>query len=307
MVAAFRDVHRHGVAATLHDDDALDRRRAFQGLVGDLLERHDLAPAVPAVGGDEQFRFLIVDAVAQRLGAEAAEDDAVHGADARAGQHGDRQFGNERQVDRDAVALLHAERLQDVRELAHLPVEVEVRERAALTGFAFPDERGLVAARPPDVAVDAVDADVEPAADEPFRVGGCQSSTASHGRDHSSSPANFAQNASDRARPRHRWPRPARARRRETRATAQTCDPPAAGRRSRRASWGRSWRNNTTLGLQFGQQVGSVRPTEGRGPIRLASGIVNQGGSNCGSGDGEASGPRSERRDCTPQRSNSRD
>ncbi len=139
-------------------------------LVGHLLERHDLAAAVAAVGGDEQRRLRVVDAIAQRLGAEAAEDDAVDGADARAREHRDRELGHERQVERDAVALLHAERLQDVGELAHLAVEVEVGQRAAVARLAFPDERGLVAARRANVAVEAVGADVELAADEPLRV-----------------------------------------------------------------------------------------------------------------------------------------
>ena len=42
---------------------------------------------------------------AQALGAEAAEDDRVHGAEARDGEHGDDGLGDHRQVDRDAVAL----------------------------------------------------------------------------------------------------------------------------------------------------------------------------------------------------------
>ena len=45
------DRHRAGAAA-LHDDDVLDRRRAGERFVGDLLERHDLAAAIAAVGGD---------------------------------------------------------------------------------------------------------------------------------------------------------------------------------------------------------------------------------------------------------------
>ena len=61
--------------AALDDDDVLDRRRVFQRLVGHLLERHDLAAAVAAVRGDEQLALRVVDAIAQRFGAEAAEDD----------------------------------------------------------------------------------------------------------------------------------------------------------------------------------------------------------------------------------------
>ena len=57
---------------------------------------------------------------------EAAEDDRVRRADAGAGEHGDRHLGHHRHVDRDAVARLDAERLQDVGELAHLAVQLLV-------------------------------------------------------------------------------------------------------------------------------------------------------------------------------------
>ena len=63
------------------------RGRAGERLVGDRLERHDAAAAVAAVGGDQHLGLRVVDPVAQRLGAEAAEDDGVHRADAGAGQH----------------------------------------------------------------------------------------------------------------------------------------------------------------------------------------------------------------------------
>jgi hypothetical protein len=65
-----------------------------------------------AIGGDQQTARRVVDAIAQRLGAEAAEHDAVHGADPRAGEHRDGELGNERQVDRDAIAFANAERFQ---------------------------------------------------------------------------------------------------------------------------------------------------------------------------------------------------
>ena len=71
---------------------------------------------------------------------------------------------------RDAIAALDAERLQHVGELADLPIQVEVGQRAPIARLAFPDDRRLVPPRPADVAVDAVDAGVERAADEPLRV-----------------------------------------------------------------------------------------------------------------------------------------
>ena len=161
----------NGLAGSaLHDDDVLDRRRVLQGLVGDSLELHDVAAAIAAVGRDEQARLLIVDAIAQRFGAEAAEDDAVHGADARAGEHRDGQLRDERQVDRDAIALADPQRLEHVGELADLAVQLPVRDGAPVAGLALPDDRGLVATPAADVPVQAVHARVERAADEPLRV-----------------------------------------------------------------------------------------------------------------------------------------
>ena len=98
----------------LDDDDVFDRRRVGQRLVGDLFQWHDLSASISAISSDEQPRLRVVDAIAQRFGAEPAEDDAVDGADARAGEHRDGQLGHERHVDGDAIALLDAERLQNV-------------------------------------------------------------------------------------------------------------------------------------------------------------------------------------------------
>ena len=171
VVAALLDVHREARRLiALDDDDVADRRRVLQRLVGHLLERHQLAASIAAVGRDQHRALRVVDAIAQRLGAEPAEHDAVHGAEAGAGQHGDGQLGDQRQVERDAIALLHAEPAQHVRERVHVAVEIEVGERAAVAGLAFPDDRRLVAARRADVAIQAVGRDVEAAAAEPLRV-----------------------------------------------------------------------------------------------------------------------------------------
>jgi hypothetical protein len=112
----------------------------------------------------------IVHAIAQRVGAESAEHDAVRRADARTREHRDCQLGHERHIDGDAIALLYAERLQHIRKRADLAIEIEVRQRAAIAGLPFPDEGGLVAARRSNVTIDAIDRHVDLAADEPFRM-----------------------------------------------------------------------------------------------------------------------------------------
>ena len=119
VVAALLHVHREARRRSrCTTTTCADRRRVLQRLVGHLLERHELAAAIAAVGGDQHRALRVVDAVAQRLGAEAAEDHGVHGADAGAGQHRDGQLGDQRHVERDAVALLHAEPVQHVARTA---------------------------------------------------------------------------------------------------------------------------------------------------------------------------------------------
>ena len=152
------------------DDHDLLHIAALEGFVDGGLERVGLAAAEAAVGGDHQLRPGVVDAVAQRLGGEAAEDDAVGRADPRAGQHRHGQLGNHRHVERHAVALRDAEALQHVGELADLPVQLAEGQHARVAGLAFPDDGGLVA--PPgcfslQVPIEAVVGDVELATDEP--------------------------------------------------------------------------------------------------------------------------------------------
>ena len=116
-------------------DDAPSRRSArLRGrLVHRGLERHDVAAAPGAVLGEHDLGLAVVDAVAQRVGCEAAEHDAVGRADARAGQHADRDLGHHAHVDGDAIALLYAEAAQRGRERDDLPVELAVGEGAVVS------------------------------------------------------------------------------------------------------------------------------------------------------------------------------
>ena len=106
----------------------------------------------------------------ERLRGEPAEDHRVGRADPGAGQHRDRQLGDHRHVDRDAVALADAQLEQRVGRLGALAHQVRVRQRAGVAGLADPVVGHLVAEAALDVAVDAVVGDVELAAREPLRV-----------------------------------------------------------------------------------------------------------------------------------------
>ena len=141
------------------------RRR--ERLVDVRLERNALAAANAFVGRDHDGGGAVGDATRQRIGREAAEHDRVNRADARAREHRHGGLGNHRQVDRDAIALLHAEAAQRVGELADALVQLAIGDARRLVRIvAFVDERGLVAARR-QVTVEAVVGDVELAVVEP--------------------------------------------------------------------------------------------------------------------------------------------
>ena len=79
--------------------------------------------------------------------------------------------GNHAHVDPDRRPLANAELLQPVRETNDVTLEIRERDRAALVlGLALPVVRDLAAVARLDVAVDAVEADVELAAEVPLRV-----------------------------------------------------------------------------------------------------------------------------------------
>ena len=150
----------------------------FQGPVDIFLERYDRPATEAAVGGDHQFRFAVLDAVGYRLGAESAEHHRMDRADAGASQHGDRRLRHHGQIDQNAIAFADSVLLEHIGEAANFLVQLPVGQSAffsgftGLGGFAFPKNRRLVGSFGLEVPVEAVDADVDLAAEEPFGVGG---------------------------------------------------------------------------------------------------------------------------------------
>src|SRR5690606_23878143 len=129
-----------------HDEHALHTGALGHRLVHGRLERVGRTAAEAAVGGDDQLGVGVVDTALQRRCGESAEHDRVDRADARAGQHRDRQLGDHRQVDRYAVALADAQLRQRVRGLAHLPLQIGVGDGATVAfGLALPVVGDLVA------------------------------------------------------------------------------------------------------------------------------------------------------------------
>ncbi len=160
--------HVHCGTGAAHDDHRRDPAGFIGGGVRIGLERDLAAAAHALVGGDEHARFAVLDAAGERIGREAAEHYGMNGADARASEHGVGRFGNHREINGDAVALLDAALLQDVSEAAHFRVQFLIGDLLVVLGVvAFPDDGDLLAALL-QVAVDAVVSRVGLAVLEPF-------------------------------------------------------------------------------------------------------------------------------------------
>ena len=95
----------------------------------------------------------------------------MRGPDSGTCEHRDGRLGNHRQVDGDAVALLHSQILERVREARHLGVQLGVGEGTGVTRLPLPDQRGLGAAWPVEVAIEAVVGGVQPSTHKPPRMG----------------------------------------------------------------------------------------------------------------------------------------
>ena len=90
-----RTMQRSGFDSTIVD------RRVEKRLVGD-----DAPGLDPARGGDDDLRLRVLDPARELVRGEAAEDDGMDRADARAREHRDDRFRDHRHVDDHPVAAL---------------------------------------------------------------------------------------------------------------------------------------------------------------------------------------------------------
>ncbi len=120
-----------------------------------------LAAAQPFVGGDHRDRAAIGDAAGEALGRKAAEHHGMNGADPRTGEHCRRGLGDHRHIDHHPVAAPDPALEQEVGEAAGLVEQFAIADVAAGAGFiGFENQRGLVA-MVGDVAVEAIDRQIE--------------------------------------------------------------------------------------------------------------------------------------------------
>ena len=90
VVAPF--LHRHVVAGAADDEALPDPGRVRHRRVRGLLQRDRAAAPPGLVLSDQDLAAHVVRAVGERVGGEAAEDDGVRRAEARARQHRDREL-----------------------------------------------------------------------------------------------------------------------------------------------------------------------------------------------------------------------
>ena len=150
----------------LPGDDVLDGWSLADGLFHGLSHREARAAPQRVVGGDDDLRLRVAQALDDGRRREAGEERHLHGADVRAGVRGDRNLRAHGQVDGHAVARLDAEADEALGEPCHVARELregQLAPRAVLTGEDRADARG-VALGPP---VHAVPRDRQRRAGEP--------------------------------------------------------------------------------------------------------------------------------------------
>ena len=106
-----------------------------------------LAVAVIAVHGDQHVAGGIGRAHPAGLTAESAEHDRMNYSQPGAGEHGDRQLGNHRHMDGDAVSCFQsAEVAQQCGEFIHPHIEFAIGHRHHCIGLWFgnKNQRGFI-------------------------------------------------------------------------------------------------------------------------------------------------------------------
>ena len=143
-IASLLDVNIEIGAA--ENDHSLDFGVALERVINVLLQVHDLPATISPVRRDDDLGAAIGKAVLDALRAKAAENHGMDGADTGAGKHRDRCLGHKGHVNKDSIPLFNAVALEDVCELAYLPVELAISDDPFLAGFTLPDDRCLVCA-----------------------------------------------------------------------------------------------------------------------------------------------------------------
>ena len=133
----------------------------------------DVIAATGPIRGNDQLGLGIVISICDGIGTETAKNDRMSGANASAGQHGNRQFRDHRHIKCHAIAGCHAQFLQNVGELADFAMKILVSQDSAVSRFTFPDNGRFVFSPSGQVPIQAVVAGIDLSTDKPlgFRHG----------------------------------------------------------------------------------------------------------------------------------------
>ncbi len=124
-----------------------------------------------AARGQNDLRLGVVDAGRELPGGEAAEHHRMHGADPRAGEHGDDRLRNHRHIDQHPVARRDPEVVERRGKRRRLVEQFAIGDGAPGRGDrAVVIERDLVAASRLDMPVERVEAGVAARVGEPAAI-----------------------------------------------------------------------------------------------------------------------------------------
>lgn len=113
----------------------LNKRTRLEGSIDDSFRSNSLSSSLAFVRGNHDAAAAVDDTVTERFGGESGEYDRVNGSDTRAGEESRDGLPGHGKVYRDSIALLHTERLQDIRYAADFVQEFAIADLAALTGL----------------------------------------------------------------------------------------------------------------------------------------------------------------------------
>lgn len=119
---------RNFLSGSLQYQNVLNEGTILERSINNSLGGDRLASALALVGGDDDTAFAVLDSVTQGLGGKAGEDHRVDGADSSAGKEGGHRLPVHGKVDRDGVALLDAEALEDVGDTADFCEEFAISD-----------------------------------------------------------------------------------------------------------------------------------------------------------------------------------
>ncbi len=146
---------------TRERNHALDRGAARRNrFVDNPGQRHILALAIRDVGGEDEPRAAGLDAIGERLRAEAGEHDRMNRADPHDREHQRDRFLARRHVDRDAVAFRDPNAAQGCREALHVVKKLGVGLDGALAAFVDADQRRAPALPREHMTIDRVVAEI---------------------------------------------------------------------------------------------------------------------------------------------------